>query len=105
MSWERTHRRYRLVYAVADAVSARGTHALRHWTSRIEDEYGDVETFLLDVRRRWAMALDVQLESGDVATMAQAQERAVRANRALHRLLTVLETHAAPEPRALPQPA
>lgn len=101
MSWERTHRRYRLVYAVAGAVAVRGPRALASWTSRIEAEYGTVETFRLDVLRRWNMAVDARLETS--STLTQVEADVARSNRQLQILLTALENTAALE--ALPQPA
>jgi hypothetical protein len=60
--WERTHRRYRLAYAVAEDVARRGPGALSDWASQIDAEYGDVGQFLLDVQRRWHNAVDARLD-------------------------------------------
>ncbi|MFB9730201.1 hypothetical protein [Haloechinothrix salitolerans] len=60
--WERTHRRYELVYAVADDVARHGPVALDEWQRAIDAEYGSTDAFLLDVRRRWDLAVVARME-------------------------------------------
>lgn len=62
-SWEQTHRRYRLVYAVADAIAVRGADVVAEWQADIEQEYGDLAAFLADVQRRWYTAVDAYLDT------------------------------------------
>jgi hypothetical protein len=70
-TWERRHRRYRLVDDVLDDATRRGARAVFRQHDAIAAEYGDagVGGFLTDVQRRWHRAfearLDVVLESGD----------------------------------------
>lgn len=61
-NWEQTHRRYNLVYSVADAVALRGPVAVEEWREPIEREFGDVAGFLRDVQRRWYTAVDAYLD-------------------------------------------
>lgn len=60
--WEQTHRRYNLVYAVADDLARRGPVAIDDYKSAIDAEYGGIEGFLLDVQRRWFNAVDAHLD-------------------------------------------
>lgn len=90
--WEQTHRRYRLVYAVADDVVRRGNIALTSWTATIEAEYGTMETFRLDVRRRWNMAVDAQLDDASGRTLAEIYAYVAKANGPLFALVSALQT-------------
>lgn len=95
--WERTHRRYRLVYAVAEDIARRGPSAVDTWQSMIDGEYGGTERFLLDVRRRWLNAVDAY--SDYVATpVAEAS----RNNSRLRVLLDAFAEH--PVVSGLPAP-
>ncbi|MGH3518609.1 MAG: hypothetical protein ACRDQ7_14565 [Haloechinothrix sp.] len=62
-SWERTHRRYRLVYAVADAIALRGPEVIDEWQAAIHAEFGGMDGFLKDVQRRWYTAVDAYLDT------------------------------------------
>jgi hypothetical protein len=70
-SWERRHRRYRLVDDVLDDAIRTGVQAVCRHHDAIAAEYGTegLGGFLIDVQRRWHRAfearLDVVLESGD----------------------------------------
>ncbi|MGH3451115.1 MAG: hypothetical protein ACRDQW_10395 [Haloechinothrix sp.] len=62
-NWERTHRRYRLVYAVADAIALRGPEVIDEWQAAIHTEFGGMDGFLQDVQRRWYTAVDAHLDA------------------------------------------
>lgn len=86
--WERTHRRYRLVYAVADDVAQHGAMATARWQSTIDAEFGGTEGFLLDVRRRWLTAVTAYSDH-----VAAPEAEAARHNASLRSLLEVYAEH------------
>lgn len=88
--WEQTHRRYRLVYAVADDIARRGAQAKGKWQPTIDAEYGGLDAFLLDVRRRWFNAIDAHSEDGP---MHEIQRTVTAANRPLRVLLDAFADH------------
>lgn len=88
--WERTHRRYRLVYAVAEDISKQGPEAKGRWRQKIEAEFGGLDSFLLDVRRRWLMAIEARSEDGP---MHEIHDAAVRGNRSLWALISAFADH------------
>lgn len=81
-NWEQTHRRYNLVYAVADDIMQSGQAAIVRWQARIEAEFGDTEGFLLDVRRRWNNAMNAfsdEVSPQEVGTVVARHNPALRA--------------------------
>jgi len=93
--WEQTHRRYELVYAVAADVARRGPVALDEWQARVEAEYGSTDTFLLDVRRRWDLAVTARLDGRRCQRLAAVEVEVGRANADLREVLTAFADHAA----------
>ncbi len=91
--WEQTHRRYQLVYAVADDVERRGTAAMDEWQRAIDAEYGSTDAFLLDVRRRWDLAVAARMDNG--ARLADVEAEVGRANAGLRAVLTRFADHPA----------
>jgi hypothetical protein len=85
--WEQTHRRYRLVYAVADDIGRRGDAAKAKWLPVIEAEFGGLEGFLLDIRRRWRTAVDARSDAPEL------QRTVARDNEPLLRLLEAFADH------------
>lgn len=94
--WERTHRRYRLVYAVAEDVRRNGKAAVTRWQGAIDAEFGGPEGFLLDVRRRWLTAVAAHSEA------AVPEAAAARHNVDLR---TLLDAFAARSELAVAEPA
>lgn len=88
--WERTHRRYQLVYAVADDIGKRGPGVKGKWQPMIDAEFGGLDAFLLDVRRRWLMAIDARSEDGPLHEIHAA---AVRDNKSLWSLIKAFADH------------
>lgn len=91
--WEQTHRRYQLVYAVADDVARRGQVALEEWQPAIEAEYGSTDAFLRDVRRRWDLAMAARIE--DDRGLADVEAEVGRANATLRAVLVRFADHPA----------
>ncbi|MGH8964476.1 MAG: hypothetical protein ACRDXB_03985 [Actinomycetes bacterium] len=59
-AWEGTHRRYALTQDVLAEVARTGSPAaLAH---EIDAVYGDFDTFLCDLRRRWYLIFDTRLD-------------------------------------------
>lgn len=85
--WEQTHRRYRLVYAVAEDIARRGPAARNEWQQTIEAEYGSVDNFVSDVRRRWYNAVDAHLDDVRTKRLAEVEAEVSKANRPLRVLL------------------
>lgn len=88
--WEQTHRRYNLVYAVAEDIARRGAQAREKWQPMIDAEFGSLDAFLLDVRRRWFNAVDAHSEDGG---MSEIQRTVTRGNRPLRVLLDAFADH------------
>jgi len=86
--WQRTHRRYQLVYDVASDVARHGAAALTKWRRAIDAEYGGVGDFLLDARRRWLTAVAAYSD----CSAAPAAE-AARRNKELRALLDAFAEH------------
>jgi len=64
MAWERTHRRYELTHAVLADVTRTGRPGLPDGLlGEIEKLYGDLDTFLSDLRRRWYLTFDARLDA------------------------------------------
>ncbi|MPY80059.1 MAG: hypothetical protein GEV04_16690 [Actinophytocola sp.] len=91
--WEQTHRRYRLVYAVAQDVARRGQDAIDAWQHEIDAEYGGTDAFLLDVRRRWDLAMAARIEDG--RRLADVEAEVGRANAGLRAVLSQFAEHPA----------
>jgi hypothetical protein len=63
MAWERTHRRYDLANAVLAEVARTGSPDIpAELSHEIDDVFGDVATFVNDVRRRWYQTFDARLD-------------------------------------------
>lgn len=62
MSWQRTHRRHRLVHDVLDHVGKSGPAAVHAWSPAIEAEFGGLGAFLAEVQRRWYATFDAHLD-------------------------------------------
>ena len=63
MAWERTHRRYDLVNAVLAEVARTGRPKLPNdLVGEVDEVFGDVPTFLSDLRRRWYLTFDARLD-------------------------------------------
>lgn len=106
--WEQTHRRYRLVYAVADDIARRGPAARNDWQPAIDAEYGGTEVFVLDVRRRWYNAVEAHLDDVGTQRLTEVEAAVARANRPLRVLLEAFSDHPALAPaqtRRAVQPA
>lgn len=99
--WERTHRRYRLVYAVADDIANGGPEAIEKWQAAIDLEYGGLDEFLLDVQRRWYNAVDAHLDmvlessAGADGTVPGVMQRVRESDGGLLAVLEAFEGHAA----------
>lgn len=64
MAWERTHRRYELTQAVLTHVARTGRAELSPGLlGEIDELYGDVDTFVSDLRRRWCLTFDARLDA------------------------------------------
>ncbi len=64
MAWERTHRRYAVTQAVlAEVARTRRPDLLAGLLGEIETLYGDLDTFLSDLRRRWYLTFDARLDA------------------------------------------
>lgn len=93
--WEQTHRRYELVYAVAADVARRGAVAMDEWQAQVEAEYGSTGIFLLDVRRRWDLAVTARLDGRRCQRLAAVEAEVGRANADLREVLTAFADHPA----------
>lgn len=91
--WEQTHRRYRLVYAVADDIVRRGPAARDVWQGAIEAEYGSTADFLYDVLRRWRNALDAHSDEVGTRRLEEIEAAVSRANAPLRALLDAFAAH------------
>lgn len=101
-NWEQTHRRYDLVYAVADAIALRGPEVIDEWHDEIDEVFDDVAGFLRDVQRRWYTAVDAYLDAvleeqpADVeAAVAEILGRVSTTDRALRIVLDAFADHPA----------
>lgn len=64
MAWERTHRRYELTQAVLADVTRTGRPDIpAGLLGEIDTLYGDLDTFLSDLRRRWYLMFDARLDA------------------------------------------
>lgn len=64
MAWERTHRRYAVTQAVlAEVARTRRPDLPARLLGEIHTLYGDLETFLADLRRRWYLTFDARLDA------------------------------------------
>ncbi|MFI7678471.1 hypothetical protein [Actinophytocola sp. NPDC049390] len=82
MAWERTHRRYAVTQAVLAAVaSTRRPDIPADLLGEIDTLYGDLDTFLSDLRRRWYLMFDARLD----ALLEQPPPDMARATADLHR--------------------
>lgn len=88
--WERTHRRYHLVYDVASDVAQHGAAGVDKWRRAIDAEFGGLDGFLLDVRRRWFTAVEAYSDHV-AAPMAEAAKR----NKLLRVVLDTFAEHPA----------
>lgn len=93
-SWNRTHRRYRLVYAVLEDIARTGRPEIAaRFRAGLQIEFGDLGGFLRDVCRRWYRAFDARLDAvleqppddlaGAVAGVRRAVDEAMPAARLL----------------------
>jgi hypothetical protein len=63
-SWDRTHRRYRLVQDVLENISRSGRPVVpAALTPAVDAEFGGFDGFLRDVRLRWYRAFDARLDA------------------------------------------
>jgi hypothetical protein len=63
MAWEENHRRYDLVNAALAEVARTGRPDIpADLAEEINEVFGDFETFLCDVRRRWYLTFDARLD-------------------------------------------
>ena len=64
MAWERTHRRYAVTRAVlAEVARTRRPELPAGLLGEIDTLYGDLDTFLSDLRRRWYLTFDARLDA------------------------------------------
>ncbi|MBB4908176.1 hypothetical protein [Actinophytocola algeriensis] len=64
MAWERTRRRYELTHAVLAEVTRTGRPDIpAGLLGEIDTLYGDLDTFLSDLRRRWYLMFDARLDA------------------------------------------
>ena len=64
VAWERTHRRYELARAVLADVARTGRPDIQAGLlGEIDTLYGDLDTFLSDLRRRWYLTFDARLDA------------------------------------------
>lgn len=64
MAWERTHRRYELTHAVLADVTRTGRADIpAGLLGEIDTLYGDLDTFVADLRRRWYLTFDARLDA------------------------------------------
>lgn len=62
-SWDRLHRRHRLVHAVLDDMARTGKPAVAAmFATAVDAEFGDFGGFLRDVQLRWYRAFDARLD-------------------------------------------
>jgi hypothetical protein len=109
-SWNRSHRRHRLVHAVLEDIARTGRPEIAsRFRAGLETEFGDLGGFLRDVRRRWYRAFDARLDAvleqdpddltGAVAEVRRAVDEAMPAARLLldahteHPALEELDEH------------
>lgn len=109
-SWNRSHRRHRLVHAVLEDIARTGRPEIAsRFRAGLETEFGDLGGFLRDVRRRWYRAFDARLDAvleqdpddltGAVAEVRRAVDEAMPAARLLldahtgHPALAELDEH------------
>jgi hypothetical protein len=63
MAWGRTHRRNELIHEVLAEVARTGRPDIpADLAGEIDDVFGDLATFLCDVRRRWYLTFDARLD-------------------------------------------
>jgi hypothetical protein len=63
-SWDRLHRRHRLVHAVLDDIARTDRPAVApRFAAAIDAEFGDLGGFLRDVQLRWYRAFDARLDA------------------------------------------
>jgi hypothetical protein len=63
-TWDRTHRRYRLVQDVLENIARTGRPAVpAAFTPAVDAEFGGFGGFLRDVRLRWYRAFDARLDA------------------------------------------
>ena len=64
IAWERTHRRYELTRAVLVAVADTGQPDIpAGLRAEIDEAYGDLDTFMADLRRRRQLVFDARLDA------------------------------------------
>lgn len=63
-SWDRTHRRYRLVQDVLENIARSGRPVVpAAFTPAVDAEFGGFDGFLREVRLRWYRAFDARLDA------------------------------------------
>lgn len=63
-SWDRQHRRHRLVRAVLSEIGRTGRPAVAaRFRAEVDAEFGDFAGFLLEVQLRWYRAFDARLDA------------------------------------------
>ncbi|HEV2782209.1 MAG TPA: hypothetical protein VGX25_22690 [Actinophytocola sp.] len=63
-SWNRAHRRYRLVHAVLAGIARTGRPEVpARLAAAVDAEFGDFGEFLRDVQARWYRAFDARLDT------------------------------------------
>jgi hypothetical protein len=100
MTWDRLHRRHRLVHAVLVEIGRTGRPAVAaKFRADVDAEFGDFGGFLLEVQLRWYRAFDARLDAvlesePDDLAAAMADSWATLAD-AMPSSRLLLDTHAA----------
>lgn len=62
-AWDQVHRRFRLRDEVLEDVQRRGPDVVTdRWLSSLEEVFGNLDGFLLELQRQWYTELEVKLE-------------------------------------------
>ncbi len=62
-AWDEVHRRYRLRNTVLEDVQRRGPDVVtERWLPSLEEVFGNLDRFLLELQRQWYTELEAKLE-------------------------------------------
>ena len=62
-AWDRVHNRYRVAAWVLDDVRrSRRPETISRWSDEIEEAFGDLDSFLRHIQRRWYTALAARVD-------------------------------------------
>lgn len=62
-AWQRVHNRYRVAAGVLEDVSRSGSaETISRWSDDVEAAFGDLDSFLRHVQRRWYTALGARVD-------------------------------------------